>query len=352
MTARRTYPVRPASANSSLLVRAATGCRVLLMALLLGGLAAAQELPDNAQEALERGEAAVAEALATYDAQYPDRPLWRQAFREGRTAIELAPGHPEPLRFLARAYSLANWYGPAVQQWQVYFDAGGTLIDDDGELFGEAGVEYAFSAYQAGNKELAAERYAEVVELQPENVEAHRWLGRIALELELPEQAVAAWRTVLELDPDAEGAEHFLELAQAQARWGVQAATAFYEGIAAYDARDMTQARNRFAAASARNPQYAAAWAWLGRVHFEQEQYADANAAYARALELEPDNSNYQWFTRESERLLAPGADADSSQADESAPTDAPDDEADDGDDAAAEDDADDEDEGEDDEAE
>ena len=280
--------------------------RLLVVISLLGGAALAQELPNNAQEALERGEAAVTEALATYEAQYPDRPLWRQAFAEGRTAMELAPGHPEPIRFLARAYSLANWPGPAVEQWHAYLNAGGELSDDDRELFAEAGNQYAFSAYQAGNKELAAERYAEVADVLPQNVEAHRWLGRIALELGLPEQAVAAWRTVLELDPNAEGAEYFLELSQAQARWGVQAATAFFEGIAAYEAGDVSQARNSFALATARNARYASAWAWLGRVHFEQEQYADANAAYARALTLEPDNSNYQWFTRESERLMAP----------------------------------------------
>ena len=280
--------------------------RQLLLVALLGGVVAAQGLPTNAQEALDRGTAAVNEALASYDAQYPDRPLWRQAFAEGRTAAELAPGHPEPLRFLARAYSLSNWPGPAIEQWRAYLTADGEFRDDDADLFATAGNEYAFSAYQAGNKELAAERYAEVVDVLPENVEAHRWLGRIALEMGLPEQAVAAWRTVIELDPNAEGAEYFLELSQAQARWGVSAANAFYEGIAAYEANDLSQARNRFALATARNAQYAAAWAWLGRVHFEQEQYADANAAYSRALAIEPNNSNYGWFTRESERLMAP----------------------------------------------
>lgn len=307
MAAQRTEPDFATSACAATLAKlASTGRLVVFVVFLFAGLVAAQELPDNAQEALDRGEAAVSEALSTYDAQYPDRPLWRQAFREGRTAVDLAPGHPEPLRFLARAYSLANWYGPAVRQWRDYLDAGGSLMDDDADLFADAGVEYAFAAYQGGDPQLAAERYAEVAEIQPENVEAHRWLGRITLELGLPEQAVAAWRTVLELDPNAEGAEYFLELSQAQARWGVEAATAFFEGIAAYEAGDMSQARNRFATASARNARYAAAWAWLGRVHFEQEQYADANAAYSRALSLEPDNENYQWFTRESERLSAP----------------------------------------------
>src|SRR5690554_3632959 len=205
---------RRCSMSRSTNVLRGVGRRVVTVALLTAAamtlaLAAAQALPENAAEAIERGEALVAEALATYDAQYPDRPLWRQAFAEGRTAIELAPGHPEPLRFLARAYSLANWYGPAVEQWGAFIEAGGSFVADDAELFARVGNQYAFSAYQAGNKELAAERYSEVVRLQPENVEAHRWLGRIALELGLPEQAVAAWRTVLELEPNAEGAEYF-----------------------------------------------------------------------------------------------------------------------------------------------
>src|SRR5690606_12660974 len=107
-------------------------------------------------------------------------------------------------------------------------------------------------------------------------------------------------------DPAAVGAEYFLELAQAQARWGVQPANDFYAGIAAYEAGNMQQARNSFAAASARNANYAAAWAWLGRVNFEQGLYEDAHAAYSRALALEPDNSNYQWFTAESVRLMSP----------------------------------------------
>lgn len=278
----------------------------LVALALLTGAALAQALPDNAREALNRGEALMAEALATYPAQYPDRPLWRQAFVEGRTAIELAPGHTDPLRFMARAYSLSNWPGPAVDAWQAFASNGGVMNAEDTELFTTAGNEYAYSAYQAGNRQLAAERYELVTRLAPDDVEAYRWLGRIMLELQLPEQAVAAWRTVVELDPTAEGAEYFIELAQAQSRWGVQAANDFFAGVAAYESGAWQQARNSFAAASARNTAYAAAWAWLGRVNFEQGLYQDAHAAYSRALAIEPDNTNYQWFTDESQRLSSP----------------------------------------------
>ena len=305
------------------------GRRVVTVALLTAAamtlaLAAAQALPENAAEAIERGEALVAEALATYDAQYPDRPLWRQAFAEGRTAIELAPGHPEPLRFLARAYSLSNWHGPAVETWREFLAAGGELAGDDAELFGDSAIEFAFAAYQVGNLELAAERYAEIVEVLPDHVEAHRWLGRILLELRLPEQAIAAWRTVVELEPGSPGAEYFLELSQAQARWGIDAANSFYAGVAAYEAGDLTRARNSFAAATARNADYAAAWAWLGRVYFEQGLYADANLAYERAVTLEPGEPAYQWFARESARLMQGGGEPAEDAPEPEAPPAAP----------------------------
>src|SRR5690625_4732265 len=66
----------------------------LTILLLLPAALAQGALPSNAAEAIERGERAMEEALSTYDAQFPDRPLWQEAFREGRTAVELAPGHP------------------------------------------------------------------------------------------------------------------------------------------------------------------------------------------------------------------------------------------------------------------
>lgn len=68
----------------------------VILGLILSAALAQPALPENAAQAIERGRQYMQEALGTYDAQYPDRPLWQQAFREGRTAVQLAPGHPEP----------------------------------------------------------------------------------------------------------------------------------------------------------------------------------------------------------------------------------------------------------------
>lgn len=293
----------------------AAGLAALLLAL--PGALAQSALPENAAEAISRGEALVEEALATYDAQYPDRPLWQQAFREGRNAVQLAPGRPEPLRFLAKAYSLSNWPGPAVNTWNQYLAAGGTLDDEARELYLRDANANAYAAYQQGNLELAAERYLAVTQAVPNDVEAHRWLGRILLEMGMPEQATVAWQTVVELDQGDAGARYFLDLSRAQTRWGVEAADAFFGGVAAYEEGNMTAARNAFAQATARNASYAEAWAWLGRVAFEQGSYEDAYNAYSRAATLQPDNTTYSWFRQESQRLMGGAPDEDAPADDE-----------------------------------
>lgn len=284
---------------------------MLVAGALLSGVAGAQSaggpLPENAQQAIERGEIAMAKALATYEAQYPDRPLWQTAFREGRTALSLAPGHPAPLRFLAEAYSRATWHGPAMDAWYAFVDAGGELDDEARALISVSGNAVAYAAYQQGDKQRAADLYANVLDFVPNDVEAHRWLGRILLELRQPEPAVAIWRTLTELTPDDAGARYFLQLAQAQARWGIDAANAFFEGVNRYDGGDMAQARTAFAEATARNPNYAEAWAWLGRVAYEQGHYEDAARAYGRAAALEPANETYRWFLQDSERRAGEG---------------------------------------------
>lgn len=285
---------------------------LLLSTLFLSPTFAQSTLPTNAAEAIERGQALMNEALDTYDAQFPDRPLWQQAFREGRTAVQLAPGHPEPLRFLAEAYSRSNWPGPAVRTWNEYIAAGGVLEGESRDLFLRDANANAFASYQQGDLETAAERYLAVTQVVPNDVEAHRWLGRILIEMGLPDQAIAAWQTVLELDPSDAGAQYFLDLARAQARWGTEAANAFFRGVNEYEAGNMTAARNAFAQATARNANYAEAWAWLGRVAFEQGNYQDAYNAYARAASLQPNNATFSWFRQESQRLMSGGSADDS----------------------------------------
>jgi tetratricopeptide (TPR) repeat protein len=277
---------------------------IALTAALTLGLASAQSLPEAAAEALARGEARMAEALVAYPRQYPDRPLWQAAFAEGRRAVSLAPGALEPIRFLAEAYSRSNWYLPAWLTWSDYVRLGGRVADDPEaqELIVFVGHELAYSAYIRGETEDALGYYQAITGLVPEDVDAHVWSGRILLETNRPEQAIAFWQRAVELAPDDARAAYFLELAREQATWGPAAVIAFREGVALYEERRFGEASERFARASTHNPEYPQAWAWLGRVAFEAGRYQDAHRYYTRAATLEPGNQTYAYFRDEAGR--------------------------------------------------
>lgn len=285
--------------------------RRLKVSLLLAGIltilggAFAQAwppLPDAARERIQLGENAMRMALATYPAQFPDRPLWQEAFRHAEEAISLAPQHPEPYRFQAVAYTLSNWYGPAWERWQAYVARGFPLDSEAMPLFVDTGHRTAFSQYEQGQSEAALRTYLAVLNEVPFDMEANIWAGRILMELGRPEQAIGYWSTVAERDPTNAAAAYWRDFARAQMQWGVEAASEFYEGIRYYEAGSLQQARDHFTRATLANSRYPEAHAWLGRVAFELGNYSDARAHYGRAVELEPGNDTYRWFFEESGR--------------------------------------------------
>jgi tetratricopeptide (TPR) repeat protein len=280
--------------------------KTLILAILLaaagGAWAQHAQLPEAAAEALEEGRAAMNEALEAYGAQYPDRPLWQEAFGHGRRARSLAPGRPEPLRFLAEAYSRSNWYGPAWNAWLDYLDGGNLLEAEDTPLFTEVGSQQGYNFYRQGRLEDAAAVYLRIIDEVPFDLEAHAWMGRILVEQGRPGQAISYWQTVVDRNPADARAAYFLELAREQSIWGTRAVNAFREGVNFYEQGALQRARERFARATALNGDYAEAWAWLGRVAFERSDYDDASTYYQRASSLAPENRTYSYFLEESRR--------------------------------------------------
>ena len=295
--------------------------RTLVVCLAVLGMAATHAqptattpLPSGAAEALAEGEALMAEALATYPAQYPDRPLWQEAFESGRRAVSLAPDRIEPIRFLAEAYSRSGWYGPGWTQWLEYVRRGGRGVlesdTDARDLIARVGHELGYGAYTRQEFDLALDYFRTIVDLVPEDVNAHVWSGRILIETERPEQAIAYWRRVTELDEADDRAAYFLGLAQEQSRWGTRAVNAFREGVAFYEGGRMSEAEERFARAATLNPDYVDAWAWQARVTFERGEYRQAADLYGRALSLDPGNATFTYFRNEALRRLAPATEA------------------------------------------
>ncbi len=278
----------------------------LFLIFVLGTLAFAQSsLVPAAQEAMDKARAA-RDAALSYEKQYPDQPLWKEATAQAKEALRVAPGAAEPLKLLAEIYSQSNWYGPAYETWQIYLDTGAQLAADSVPLYVEVSSKLAYGAYQQKRLDDALGYYLKLIDIVPYNIDAYVWAGRILLEQGKPTQAIPYWQTVVERDATDSRAEYFLTLAKAQSKWGIKPVTAFEEGIGFYNQGDLQAARERFARAVGFNEMYSEAWAWLGRVEFEQGHYDDASTYYAEAVKLEPQNETYTYFYQESERRKTP----------------------------------------------
>ncbi len=255
-------------------------------------------------ELLAEGRTVMEQAIAAYPKAYPDQPLWQEAIRTGKEAVELAPNEPAPLRFLAEVYSRSNWYGPAYQTWEQLLALGETLDADAIPLFRMVTFELAYGAYDSKNYAKALEYFQRIIDIVPYDKDAYVWAGRTLLETGRPEEAIAYWQTAATRDPTDERSQFFLKLSQDQAKWGIDAANAFREGIALYEAGDLSRAGERFNRAVGRNEMYSEAWAWLGRVAFEQGDYTNATIYYQEATRLEPSNETYSYFFEESQHRV------------------------------------------------
>jgi len=260
----------------------------------------ASGLSDAADIALESARGAAQDALNTYSEHYLNLPLWQDAQFFGRQAEELAPGHPEPLRFLAEIYTITRWYAPAWETWNAYILAGGVLDATSLTYIAEAGNRLAYDYYQREDLATALDFYQQVISIVPGSIEAYVWAGQIYLDLEQPQQALPYWQQVVNLNPNDLRAAYFLALASDQATFGIDAVNAFRRGVQDYEQGNLESAGERFAAAAALNGDYAEAWAWLGRTAFETGDFAGAAVAYEQASTIEPDNSTYSYFLQES----------------------------------------------------
>jgi tetratricopeptide (TPR) repeat protein len=361
---------------------------VLLLIVMIAGSAVAQEMSDDASDALRRAQRSAAEAQLTYNDHYPDLPLWSRALAAGRQAAALAPDHPAPQRFLAQAYGQVGWHSRAWDAWQEYLELGGTTDALVARQLMEVARWMGYHLYGQGQWDQARIYLATVVQLEPDDLGANERLARIYLERDEPEAALphlealdgrirdlapllevvqtraryggsavdtyeagreaesagdlhtaldryaaaarasdafeAAWRRAgevsLELGLPAEAQrylEHVLEMtpgdaearaalatAREQLAVGVEAHSAFEAGLAAYRAGDPTTATANLLRATEANPSYATAFAWLGRIAFEGQDFERASEWYRRASQLDPSRAEYVDYVAQSEQLL------------------------------------------------
>lgn len=314
--------------------RLARGGAVAVLALLLS---AAIAQPASAADAYREAEEAYAAALnaAPDRAPLPDDPAWRaamdavaRAMVAGETEVELAwrAGDPASAEVLAaeaayreamalggRLYGSLKWHGRAFPHWEMFLAAGGEVLDEshppaglsveqaatfptDLSFVTEAVSQLAFARYSAGDLAGARAYYLTLLDLQPANPEALRWLARLAFEEGDTATAIQIWGRLVEVAPDDEGARFFLELSRERDEFGVEASDAYRAGIRAYEAGMLDGAFAQFVRAYELNPRFADAAVWAARSALEAGRPAQAEPYWQAALEVNPADQRSAWF--------------------------------------------------------
>ena len=190
--------------------------------------------------------------------------------------LELAPDDPGAKYFLGLIRDQKQWGAAAASA----FYEGQKLYQED-DLAG------------------AAERFDAASRFNPAFKDALVWTARSLQELGQADEALAAWRKVLKLDPEDKRATYFLNLAEQQFAYGSEAGRAFVQGVEQFEVSNLTEAESLFHEAVQTNPNFAEAWAWLGRTRFTSADYAAAAVALPQSRRVEPDNDDYRFFADE-----------------------------------------------------
>ena len=252
-------------------------------------LAHAQPSPE-AQEALRQGKTAAAQALNTYQTPNPDQPFWAAALAHGEEAERLAPGEPEPQRFLAQVYTSLGWFKRAYDAWETYERLGGDLDDDARSKYAQMSAALGYSRYMQGDLMAALADYQKAAELADDD-STLAWLALINFELGKPRAALPYWQRTSERQPDNPLYAVYLQRTRDQIAYGVEAGNAFYRGLTAYNQGEPEKALDAFAQAARLNPDYLDAVQRAGTLSLTLARPDAAVTYLQRALALAPDDA-------------------------------------------------------------
>ena len=266
------------------------GCVVIGLWTLAVLSFAQTPLPEAAQDALAKGQQAASEALATYDVQYLDRPLWKEAIRYGEAARSAAPDRLEPYRFLGQVYTIVKWYSRAWDAWKTYVELGGPVTVQTGRYIAEASAWLGDNSFDNQDFGAALTYYDALLSVEPSSAEAAERLALSYLALEQPNEAEGFLEGLVRSDPDNERYQALFEEAREQLTYGVGASRAYREGVELAAAGDAAAALDAFERASQANPDFVAALKSAARTSQDLGRPETALEYWQRVVALEPQN--------------------------------------------------------------
>lgn len=253
-----------------------------------------------------------------------------QAYRAGIAAFEAGdyevaleqfvlattenPDFEAPYEWTARAAAEAGQPSIAYDYWQR------VLADNPGDeraawfvelsrtqvRWGTAAANAYYigsAAFERGDYHEAVREFQVAYEQAPNWNRALEWYARALMQVGRAAESGPLWQELTEREPSNQTARYFANQATLRERVGTQAADLYDEGVSADREGDYRGAVTAFSAAVALAPDLVEGWEHLGRIHFAAGNYYQAADAYHAALNLDPDNDDYQFFYEQALRL-------------------------------------------------
>ena len=261
---------------------------------------------------LYRGVQKMDEALATYgEAQYPDKPLWKEAFSLAEETIEKEPEYLDAYSYLAYMYRKTSWWAKEVETWDLYLqklEERGEEVDN--RQISQTYLRLAYSYFYQKNLNLARESLQKAVEISPQWAEPYLLWARIEYEDGNIEEAERLYSQAFELDPSLKEAEYFAQLAGKAKVYGKSAYEAYVAGYQSFAAGNLEKAEQYLREAIHLNPEMKEAYYWLGRTLYDAGKSKEAEKAWEKVLEIDPFHSQARRFLDKTQQEVKYGREA------------------------------------------
>jgi len=170
------------------------------------------------------------------------------------------------------------------------------------EGYAQTMFDQGYNLYQAGRYDDAVQFFIDAITVKPDLAKAWYWLARTYQETNMVDEAIWAWQKVIQLEPDNTQAQYFLKKMQNWKLYGKEAWEAYEQAQNAYLQGQYTPAIQLFETAIQENPNFDAAYYWLGISQLKNGDHAAATRSLEKYLTMQPQDKNAQYWLNQAKK--------------------------------------------------